>query len=114
MIYFLAQTQQDAEGWLKLLISNFGAPTALALVFVFALYRGWVRLGREVDREKEVYEKRLKDSDDRYASLKEESEERLALMRDEKEKYLNLLIRHQDLAERAVTAAQRATDKIPT
>lgn len=96
-----------AEGWVKLLISNFGVPGAFAIMLLFANYKGWIRPGREA----EVYEKRLAEKDQTIAGIKAEYTARLEELRVDRDKYLGLLLRHQDVMERAVSAAERAADK---
>lgn len=131
LLPLLTQTTTDADSWWRLLVTNLGVPGAMCMVLVFALYKGWLRLGREsLDQDeqhksvvlqrdaayvamKAEYDARLKEKDALYAALKMESESRLEQMRLEKDKFLGILIRHQDVTERAVSAAARAADKLP-
>jgi hypothetical protein len=112
-LQLLAQNANEMNAWWERLVSYFGIPGALCLAIVFCFYKGWLRPGREIVTMSDSYEKRLKEKDDAYDALKKESEQRLEFMRQSNEKYLNMLLRQQDINERAVQAAGRAAEKLP-
>lgn len=117
----LAQSVEDFGGWASIL----GVPGAILLAFLFAGHRGWIRWGREVERETKEridreaeWNKRYTELDEdwaaRYAATEKTWAERYATLERDKDRWLELALQQAPALQRAVDLAKTVTGKTGT
>jgi hypothetical protein len=109
-----AASPSTPESWFVYLIDRFGPVGALGLAFVWAGYKGWIRWGREVQREQD--ERTRQELEWAAERIKRDAEWQSRLDASEKERSLwrDLVIKQQHVTQRAVETAKQAIDQSPT
>jgi len=106
------------ENWsfFKTLVQSFGFPGALFLAIIYAMYRGWLRLGREATESEaahaeqcKVYEDRLREKDEICLAVKAEAAENRDMLIKDRDYWRDVAVSNLRLAERSATATEKAT-----
>jgi hypothetical protein len=102
LLSLLAQVTPDSAGaWVKLFVTNLGVPGALLAGILFAGHKGWIRWGREVERERQISAEREAEWVTRYN-----------IMTREKDMWRDYLMEQHNLTDRAVTTSKSAVDQL--
>lgn len=87
----------------------------------WALHKKWIRLDREFINADAAHQLQLKTQEDAHArevkllvAAVEERDSRLTRLNATADRYVDMLIKHAAVSERAVEAARVATDKLPS